>query len=102
MKVFTGKKGYSTGFSWIYFLLLIFVLGFLFILIAYSYDSYFKGTADSLINSNPLMNDSMKTEALAQGDKYTAFFHATPVIIFVTLVIGLILGAIAIKNRPGE
>lgn len=102
MKLFTDKKGYSTGFSWIYFLLLIFVLGFLFILVAYAYDSYFKPTADDLISSSSIMNESMKTEALAQGTKYSAFFHATPVIVFVTLVIGLVLGAIAIKNRPGE
>ena len=102
MKIFNNKSGQmagSTGFRWIKFLLLIFVLGFLFITVSYAYNTYVKGSIDSLINDNTLVNASVKAESLAVGTKIGAFFDATPVIIIITLIIGLILGAVAISSR---
>ena len=89
----------STGFRWIKFLILIFILGFLFVVISYAYNSYVKQAIDPLISGNTLVNASVRAESLAQGNKLSAFFDFTPVLIIITLAFGLILGAFALSAR---
>lgn len=102
MKLFNNKKAQitgSTGFKWIKFLILIFVLGFLFVTVSYAYNSYVKQAIDPLIQSNNLINASEKADSIAQGNKLSAFFDSTPVLIIITLAFGLILGAFAISAK---
>lgn len=97
MKLFNNKKGQqieSIGWRWIKFLLLIFVLGFLFITIAYAYHNYVQPVTDNLIQNNQVANSSEITISMTNSDRLSSFFDFTPILIIITLIFGLIFGAI--------
>lgn len=107
MKIFTNKKAQmvapeSTGFKWVKTLILIFVIGFLFVTVSVAFNQYFKPTVDNLISTDTSLNSTQISDAMYTGNKMQAFFMAFPIIVIITLGIGLILSAIANQRNDGE
>ena len=90
-----NNKAQSTGFAWIYGLVILFGLGLLYIIFNQVFMIHIVPTIKDQIE-NPIynVNESLREEAIAGIDKYMTFFHAMPFILFIIVVIYLIVVAI--------
>lgn len=91
------KKAQSTGFAWIYGLVMLFGLGVMYII----FNQVFMGSLVPLIkiqaNSTQIQaidNGTTVTQINAGIDKYMDFFHALPYILFFIIVIYMFVSAI--------
>jgi len=92
-----NKKSQSTGFAWVYGLIMLFGLGVMFII----FSQVFYGNLIPIIkdqaNSTAIYNldDGATSAQIFIGiDKYMDFFNALPFIIFFCVVIYMIVAAI--------
>lgn len=97
-----NKKGYSTGFAWVFGLVTLFGLGLLYIIFNQVFTIHLVPVIKDNIN-NPLYNVDEDTRDAAIGgiDKYMTFFNFLPFILFFVVVIYLIVTAIR-KERESE
>ena len=97
-----NKKGYSTGFAWVFALVSLFGLGVMYIVFNQVFTAHLvpiiKGMAnDTVINGG--IDAATRTEIYAGIDKYMDFFHSMPFILFFVIIIFMIVSAI---RREGE
>ena len=92
-----NKKSQSTGFAWVYGLIMLFGLGVMFI----TFSQVFYGNLIPIIkdqaNSSAIyaLDDGATTAQINSGiDKYMDFFNALPFIIFFIIVIYMLVAAI--------
>ena len=100
-----NKKGYSTGFTWVFGLVTLFGLGILFITFDQVFTMYLVPTIKNMV-SNPaynMLNVSLadQTSVIAGIDKYMTFWHILPYVLFFVVVLYMIIAAIR-KEREGE
>lgn len=90
-----NKKGYSTGFTWVFGLITIFGLGLLYIVFNQVFTAHLVPTIKEQVNQTGVNEISLETQnEINEGiDKYMAFFHAMPFILFFVVVIYMIVAA---------
>jgi hypothetical protein len=103
MKLFKKKKGYSTGFTWVFGLVTLFGLGLLYIVFNEVFVAHLVPVIKEQVNMTyPGMagiDTNTKAEINANIDKYMAFFHTLPFVLFFVVVIYMILAAV---RKEGE
>ena len=99
-----SKKGQSTGFAWVYGLVMLFGIGVMFI----TFDQVFLGHLVPIIKnmvngttSGIDIDPGVQDEINNNIDKYMDYWHAIPFLLFFVIVIFWIVSAIR-KEREGE
>ena len=100
MIMLSNRKGYSTGFTWVFGLVTLFGLGIMYIVFSQVFEAHLVPTIKNQVNSSTI---SYATQTVINNgiDKYMDFFHALPFIIFFIVVIYMIIAAIR-KERESE
>jgi len=97
-----NKKGYSTGFAWIFGLVTLFGLGILYVVFNQVFLGYLVPTIKMQVNSSyPPIDAATQLEINSGIDKYMSFFHILPFVLFFVVIIYMIVVAIR-KEREGE
>jgi hypothetical protein len=99
-KLKKSKKAYSTGFAWIFGLVTLFGLGILYIVFNQVFLGYLVPTIKTQVNTSNIAA-ATQLEINSGIDKYMAFFHILPFVIFFVVIIYMIVVAIR-KEREGE
>lgn len=100
MKLFENKSGYSVGFTWVFGLVTLFGLGIMYIVFTQVFDAHLVPTIKNMVNaSNAGIPIATQITVNAAIDKYMAFFHALPFILFFVVIIYMFVAAI---RREGE
>jgi len=99
-----SKGGQSTGFAWVYGLIMLFGLGIMYIV----FNQVFVGNLVPIIkeqaNSTAIydLDDGATVDEIYAGiDKYMDFFQALPFILFFIIVIYMIVAAIRREGQEG-
>lgn len=94
-----NKKGYSTGFSWIYALVILFGLGVLYIVFNQVFTAHLVPIITDQITSSSTIDNATKATTVAEINKYMDFFHVLPYVLFLVVVIYMIVAAV---RKEGE
>ena len=102
-RLLRNKKGYSTGFTWVYGIVTLFGIGLLYIVFNQVFIAHLVPTIKTQVNATgPLELDAAtQNEINGNIDKYMEFFHSLPYILFFVVVIYMILAAIR-KERESD
>jgi len=91
------KKGYSTGFTWVFGLVTLFGLGILYITFTQVFDAHLVPVIKDLTDNSTAMgaqlDSATSTQIHASIDKYMDFFHTLPFILFFLVVIYMLIAA---------
>ena len=99
-----NKKGYSTGFAWVFGLVTIFGLGIMYIVFNQVFTAHLVPIIKEQVNATVVqgaIDNATRAEIYAGIDQYMSFFHAMPYILFFVVVIYMLVSAIR-KEREGE
>ena len=99
-----NKKGYSTGFAWVFGLVTIFGLGVLYIVFSQVFVAHLVPTIKEMVNGTTSSFDiplATQTEINNGIDKYMDFFNAMPFILFFVVILYMIIAAIR-KERESQ
>jgi hypothetical protein len=96
-----NKKGYSTGFGWIFGLVTLFGLGVLYIIFNQVFVAHLVPVIKNAVDAGNLIDDATKLTIYANIDKYMAFFHILPYVIFLCIIIYFIVNAVR-KETEGD
>jgi len=98
-----NKKGYSTGFTWVFGLVSIFGLGLLYIVFNQVFTAHLVPTVKDMVNNTAITQIDAATQAEINSgiDKYMDFFHAMPFVLFFIVIIYMLVAAIR-KERESE
>lgn len=99
-KIFKNKKGYSTGFTWVFALVTMFGLAILFIVFDQVLTSNLVPTIKEM-NNNSATDVATKSEVNNNIDRIMAYFHAAPYVLFFVVILYMIVSAIR-KERESE
>lgn len=100
--LFNNKKGYSTGFTWIFGLITLFGLGILYIIFDQVFTAHLVPTIEGQLENSYLpIDNATKNQIYGNIDKYMAFFHLLPFVLFFVVIIYMIIAAVR-KERESE
>jgi hypothetical protein len=103
-KLMKSKKGYSPGFTWVFGLVTLFGLGVLYIVFTQVFDAHLVPVIKEMTNSSSYLGQNIdpvtSAEIAANIDKYMAFFHTLPYILFFVVVIYMLIAAL--KKEGGS
>lgn len=103
--MFKNKKGYSTGYTWVFGLVTLFGLGILYITFTQVFDAHLVPTVKDLTDNTTSIGANLpaETSSFIHGkiDKYMDFFHTIPFILFFLVVIYMFLAAIRKESESG-
>lgn len=103
-KIIKSNKAYSTGFTWVFGLVMLFGLGILYITFNQVFTAHLVPTVKSLTDNTTQMGANIPQETSeeihANIDKYMDFFHLMPIIIFFMVIIYMLIAAFR-KEREG-
>lgn len=92
-----NRKGYSTGFTWVFGLVTLFGLGILYITFTQVFDAHLVPTIKDLTDNSTAMGAQLPTatseQIHASIDKYMDFFHTLPIVLFFIVVIYMLIAA---------
>jgi hypothetical protein len=94
-----NKKGYSTGFTWIYGLVILFGLGVLYIVFSQVFTAHLVPVIKDQVDISQTIDAATKAEVNAGIDKYMVFFNIMPFVLFAVVVIYMIVASI---RKEGE
>ena len=98
------KKGYSTGFAWVFGLVSLFGLGLMYIVFSQVFHANLIPIIKDQINSS-FLADNIDTETINQAnagiDKYMVYFDTLPFILFFIIIIYMVVAAVR-KERESE
>lgn len=97
----TNKKGYSTGFAWVFALVTLFGLGILYIVFNQVFTVYLVPTIKNQVNNTASIDAATQATVYAGIDKYMTFFNIMPFVLFFVVIIYMIVVAIR-REREGE
>jgi len=100
-KLLLNRKGFSTGFTWVFAIVSLFGLGILYIVFEQVFSAYLVPVITGLIDASPLINVATKAEVTANIAQYMTFFRALPLIIFLIVIIYMFVAAIR-KERESQ
>ena len=90
-----NNRGYSTGFVWIFGLVSLFGLGIMYIVFNQVFVAELVPTIKELVNSSYSGIDiATQNEINGNIDKYMAFFHILPFVLFFMVIVYMLLTAI--------
>ncbi len=98
------KKAQSTGFAWVYGLIMLFGLGVMYIVFAQVFEGHLVPIMKNQANATQVYNmDAGATSGviISSIDKYMDFFHALPYILFFIIVIYMIVASIRKEGESG-
>jgi hypothetical protein len=97
MKKIKNKKGYSTGFTWVFGLVTLFGLGLLYIVFNQVFAAHLVPVIKSMTDSSTTLgaNIPYETQTLihASIDKYMDFWNILPFLLFFLVVIYMLMAA---------
>lgn len=100
-----NRKGYSTGFTWVFGLVTLFGLGILYITFTQVFDAHLVPTIKDLTDNTTVIGENIPIETSQQIhesiDKYMDFFHTLPFILFFIVVIYMLIAAWR-KEQEGQ
>jgi len=97
-----NRRGYSTGFTWVFGLVTVFGLGLLYIVFSQVFSAHLVPTIKEQVNASYLdIPPATVVEINSNIDKYMDFFNAMPFVLFGVVVIYMIVAAIR-KERESE
>ena len=99
-KMLANKKAQSTGFAWIFGLVSLFGLGVMYIVFNQVFMSHLVPIIKDQVDIGPA-DAATKLEVSAGIDRYMAYFHALPYILFFVVVIYMIVVAVR-KERESQ
>lgn len=88
-----NKKGFSTGFTWVYALVSLFGIGVLYVVFNQVFLQYLVPTIKNAVNTTNVPSATVTT-VYANIDKYMQFWNLVPFILFGAIVVYLIIAAI--------
>jgi len=97
-----NKKGYSTGFAWVFGLVSLFGLGIMYIVFNQVFVANLVPVVKGMTNQSVLsggIDAATQVEIYAGIDKYMTFFHILPFVLFFMIIIFMIVSAI---RKEGE
>ena len=90
-----NNRGYSTGFVWIFGLVSLFGLGIMYIVFNQVFVAELVPTIKEMVNSSYSGIDiATQNEINGNIDKYMAFFHILPFVLFFMVIVYMLLTAI--------
>ena len=93
-----NKKGYSTGFTWVFGLVTLFGLGIMYIVFTQVFDGHLVPIIKDMTDNSTVLGANIPGETSVQIhasiDKYMAYFHTLPFILFFVVIIYMIIAAI--------
>ena len=93
-----NKKGYSTGFTWVFGLVTLFGLGLLYIVFTQVFDAHLVPVIKSMTDNTTALGANIPAatslQIHASIDKYMSFFHTLPFILFFLVIIYMVIAAI--------
>lgn len=93
-----NKKGYSTGFTWVFGLVTLFGLGILYIVFSQVFTAHLVPLVKDMSNNSTYMGRNIPGETMVEIhgniDKYMSFFNSLPFVLFFVVVIYMILAAL--------
>lgn len=98
-------SNYSTGFTWVYGLVILFGLGILYITFAQVFDAHLVPTVKNLTSNETMIGENIPQETSEEIhdniDKYMDFFHTLPFVLFFVVILYMIIAAIR-KERESQ
>ena len=90
-----NKKGYSTGFTWVFGLVTIFGLGLLYITFDQVFRGYLVPTIKNMVNTSTSQIDLATQSTInANIDKFMSYWDIMPYVLFGVVVLYMIIAAI--------
>ncbi len=100
-----NKKGYSTGFTWVFGLVTLFGLGIMYITFTQVFDAHLVPTIKDLTDNSTSIGANLPTDTSefihGKIDKFMTFFHSLPFILFFIVVIYMLTAAIKEEKDSG-
>lgn len=100
-----NKKGYSTGFTWVFGLVMLFGLGILYITFTQVFDAHLVPTVKMMTDNSTTLGANIPAATSVKIhediDRYMFFFHKLPIILFGIIVIYMILAGLR-KERETD
>ena len=102
-KLLLQKKGYSTGFAWVFGLVSLFGLGIMYIVFNQVFTAHLVPTIKNLANDTAVTGIDAATVTIINAgiDKYMVFFNTLPFILFFMVIVYMIVAAIR-KERESQ
>jgi hypothetical protein len=94
-----NKQGYSTGFTWIYGLVILFGLGVLYIVFNQVFTAHLVPVIKDQVAISGTIDAGTKAQVNGESDKYMTFFHVLPFVLFFVVVVYMVVAAI---RKEGE
>ena len=98
----SDKKGMSTAYAWIFGIVSLFGLGIMYIVFNQVFTAHLVPVIKDQVNMSVnygQIDSATANEIFAGIDKYMAFFHLLPFILFFIIIIYMILAAV---RKEGE
>ena len=92
-----NKKGYSTGFTWVFGLITLFGLGIMYIVFSQVFTAHLVPTIKDMVNGSAGMTpiDQATQDEINGGiDKYMSYWNILPFVLFFIVVLYMIIAAI--------
>lgn len=100
----SNKKGYSTGFAWIFALVSLFGLGILYIVFNQVFTAHLVPVVKNMVNDSVIsggIDVATQNEITGGIDKYMVFFNTLPFVMFFVIIIYMVVAAVK-KERESE
>lgn len=93
-----NKKGYSTGFTWVFGLITLFGLGIMYIVFSQVFTAHLVPTIKEMVNGSSTGGTNIdlatQTEINNNIDKYMTYWNILPFVLFFIVILYMIIAAI--------
>ena len=96
-----NKKGYSTGFTWIFGLVSLFGLGILYIVFNQVLTTHLVPIIKDQMTSSGTVDNATITEVNDGIDRYMIYFNILPFVLFFTVIVYMIIAAVRKEGEGG-
>jgi len=100
-KLYLNRRGFSTGFTWVFAIVSLFGLGILYIVFEQVFSAHLVPVITGMVDASSTIDNSTKLEVTANIARYMTFFRALPLIIFLIVIIYMFVASIR-KERESE
>jgi uncharacterized membrane protein SpoIIM required for sporulation len=90
------RKGYSTGFGWIFGLVLLFSLGLLYIVFNQTIIGYLNPAINE--QATTTLNSSQYNAMVVNNNRFLSYWAVVPIVLIILVVIFIFINSLAIGN----
>lgn len=94
-----NKKGYSTGMTWVFGLIMLFGIGLCYLIFNQALTEYVAPAMEDVVNNSQYINDTIRQEISNDNEKWGVFWQFVPYIFFVVILLYIVVGAIIGEER---